>query len=379
MAYQENPEPVDKILEESSRIAEKTMTMVQQVIAWLEANGLQWGMAAAIIIGLFLLLRVVRTALYTTLHRKKKPETAWRNIFAGIVGATNSLFLLIYSAVVTVPFFVTLTASQNTWVSRAFTIVLAFQAAFWARVVINAFLQRAATRSTTQDDNSLANALGLLNVFANILVFAVALIFIIDNLGGNVTALVAGLGVGGIAIGLAAQSLFEDLFAGLAIVLDKPFVRGDFIIFGEMMGTVQKVGLKSTRITTLQGQQLVLNNSKLLGYEINNYRRMSERRVVHKFGVLYSTPRDKLAIIPGEIRQVIEQTAGVRFDRCHLAGYGDFAILFELVYWVQDRDYNVHMDVQQDILLGIHDVFERNGIEFAFPTQTLHVASLPER
>jgi small-conductance mechanosensitive channel len=371
-------QPVDKLLDETDKLADVTAEVTDQAVTWLQANGISWGLALAIIAMVFLGLRFLRSVLYHSLHRSKKPETAWQNIVARVIGATNSLFLLIYSCAIVVPFFLELTERQQVWFDRFFTIILALQFAFWARVVALAFLERAAGRHGTGDESALANALGLLNVFANVLVFAVALIFIIDNLGGDVTALIAGLGVGGIAIGLAAQSLFEDLFAGLSIILDKPFVRGDFIIFGDKMGTVQKVGLKSTRITTLQGQQLTVNNSKLLDYEINNYRRMAERRVVTKLGVVYQTPRAKLSMVPGEIARIVQNTDRVRFDRCHLSGYGDFAILFELVYWIQDRDYAVYMDIQQEILLQIHDLFERHEIEFAYPTQTLHVESLPQ-
>jgi small-conductance mechanosensitive channel len=375
---QDDRQGVERLIEETRAAADDTVGSIEDLTAWVRDNGFQWALAIATVAAVFTALRILRTVVYSALHRKKKPETDWINIIARMVAATNSFLLLLYSIAIVVPIFVELSETQEIWAGRILTIVLAFQFAFWARVIVTAFLERAADKHATHDDSSLANALGLLSIFANVLVFAVALIFIIDNLGGDVTALIAGLGVGGIAIGLAAQSLFEDLFAGLSIILDKPFVRGDFIIFGDKMGSVQKVGLKSTRITTLQGQQLVVNNSKLLDYEINNYRRMAERRVVTKLGVIYQTPRAKLQMVPGEIRRIVEGTERVRFDRCHLAGYGDFAILFELVYWVQDRDYNVFMDVQQDILFGIHALFEENGIEFAFPTQSLHIESVPE-
>ncbi|MEE4212610.1 MAG: mechanosensitive ion channel family protein [Parvularcula sp.] len=375
---QESSNGVQELIDETRAAAQDTFGSVNDVTEWLRENGLQWALAVLAVAAVFTGLRILRSVVYSALHRKKQAETALINIIARMVAATNSFLLLLYAIAIVVPLFVQLSEREELWAGRILTIVLAFQFAFWARVVVTAFLEREANKHATNDDSSLANALGLLSIFANILVFAVALIFIIDNLGGDVTALIAGLGVGGIAIGLAAQSLFEDLFAGLSIILDKPFVRGDFIIFGDKMGSVQKVGLKSTRITTLQGQQLIVNNSKLLDYEINNYRRMAERRVVTKLGVIYRTPRAKLEMIPGEIRRIVEAQDRVRFDRCHLSGYGDFAVLFELVYWVQDRDYGVYMDVQQEILLGIHALFEKNGIEFAFPTQSLHIESVPE-
>jgi small-conductance mechanosensitive channel len=368
----------DRLSGEAESFGEGVERFIADAAAWVEAHAVEWSVGILAVAAIFFVLRIIRGFLYGMLHRKKKSETTWQNILARVIKATKSLFLLLFAAAIVLPVLVSLDEEQRQWMRWIFVIVIALQGAFWARVVITAFLERAASASSSHGDNSLDNALGLLNVFANVLVFAIAIVFIISNLGGDPTALVAGLGVGGIAIGLAAQSVFEDLFAGLSIILDKPFLRGDFIIFGDKMGTVQKVGLKSTRITTLQGQQLVVNNSKLLGYEINNYRRMAERRVVLRLGVTYDTPRDTLGAIPGGIRQIVEGQDRVRFDRCHLAGYGDYAILFELVFWVQDRDYAVYMDIQQEILLGIHALFERNKVSFAFPTQTLHIDSVPE-
>ncbi|MCQ8186651.1 mechanosensitive ion channel family protein [Parvularcula maris] len=371
-------EITERLSGEAESFAEGVEATITGIGAWVQDHAVEWSVGILAVAAIYFVLRILRGFLFGLLHRKKKSETTWQNILARVIRATKSLFLLLFAAAIVLPILVSLDEEQRQWMRWIFVIVIALQGAFWARVVITAFLERAASASSSHGDNSLDNALGLLNVFANVLVFAVAIVFIISNLGGDPTALIAGLGVGGIAIGLAAQSLFEDLFAGLSIILDKPFLRGDFIIFGDKMGTVQKVGLKSTRITTLQGQQLVVNNSKLLGYEINNYRRMAERRIVLRLGVTYDTPRDTLAAIPGGIRQIVEAQDRVRFDRCHLAGYGDYAILFELVFWVQDRDYAVYMDIQQDILLGVHALFERNKVTFAFPTQTLHIDSVPE-
>ncbi|WP_162178346.1 mechanosensitive ion channel family protein [Parvularcula oceani] len=345
--------------------------------AWLRDNGVEWALALGIIAGVFLLLRLARAALCRVISDRNKPATAFRNIVADVVRATNSAFLLLVSVILVTPFFVVLTEWLSEGLQTAFMIFFTFQIAFWARVVVKALLARVSEKHSG-DESTLANAMALIVVFANVVIFAIAIVVILDNLGMDVTGLIAGLGVGGIAIGLAAQSLFEDLFAGLSIILDKPFVRGDFIIFGDKMGSVEKVGLKSTRIRTLSGQQLTVNNSKLLDNEINNYRRMAERRIVTRVGVLYSTPHEKLKTLPGQIRQIVENTEGVRFDRCHLAAFADFSIVFELVFYVLSRDYNEYMDYQQSIFLDIHSLFEREDIEFAFPTQTIHIGSTPQ-
>jgi small-conductance mechanosensitive channel len=204
---------------------------------------------------------------------------------------------------------------------------------------------------------------------------AIAAVLILDNIPGvEITALVASLGIGGIAVALAVQNILSDLFASLSIVLDKPFVIGDFIIVDNCLGTVEHIGLKTTRLRSLSGEQLVFSNNDLLKSRVRNYKRMAERRVVFSVGVTYQTPLEKLERIPTLIRDTIEAQPAVRFDRAHFQGYGDFALNFEVVYYVLDPDYNRYMDIQQGINLGIYSSFAEEGIEFAYPTRTLYIA-----
>ncbi|MBB4658989.1 mechanosensitive ion channel family protein [Parvularcula dongshanensis] len=373
---QDEPVQVENVLDEASAAVDATAGTVGRITEWIAANGVQWAIAIGVIVGVYLLLALLRTTLTKIVGHSDKPDWSVRNVIAGLVKATNSLFLIVLSVVIVVPFFVVLREWQVEALQTAFMIVGTLQVAFWARVVVKALLARVSDKQSA-DESTLANAMSLIIVFVNVIVFAVAIVVILSNLGMDVTGLVAGLGVGGIAIGLAAQSLFEDLFAGLSIILDKPFVRGDFIIFGDKMGSVERVGLKSTRIRTLSGQQLTVNNSNLLGNEINNYRRMAERRIVSSVGVTYSTPHEKLERLAAQIREIVEATPDVRFDRSHLAAFADFSINFEFVYYVLSKEYGVYMDAQQKIFLAIHALFEREGIEFAFPTQTLHIDSVP--
>lgn len=205
------------------------------------------------------------------------------------------------------------------------------------------------------------------------MLWSVIVLLTLDNLGFDVTALVAGLGIGGVAVALAVQKILGDLFASLSIVLDKPFVIGDFIIVGEHLGTVEHIGLKTTRIRSLSGEQLIFSNSDLLGSRIRNFKRMYERRVVFTIGVVYQTPLEKLALIPSIIREIIESQKPVRFDRSHFKEYGAFSLNFETVYWVQNPDFNTYMDIHQAINLEIYRRFTREGIEFAYPTQTLFI------
>jgi small-conductance mechanosensitive channel len=205
--------------------------------------------------------------------------------------------------------------------------------------------------------------------------YALIVLLALQNLGVDVTALVAGLGIGGIAVALAVQNILGDLFASLTIALDKPFVGGDFIIVGSDMGTVEHVGLKTTRVRSLWGEQLVFGNADLLSSRIRNFKRMNQRRVVFGFGVVYQTPPDIVEAIPGIVRECIEAGPGVKFDRCHFYRFGASSLDFEAVYYVNTPDYNTHMDVQQGIHLAIARRFRERGIAFAFPTQTVHLAA----
>jgi small-conductance mechanosensitive channel len=190
----------------------------------------------------------------------------------------------------------------------------------------------------------------------------------------NVTALITGLGIGGVAIALALQAVLGDLFASLSIVLDKPFVIGDFITVGEFAGTVEHVGLKTTRVRSLSGEQVIFSNSDLLNGRIRNFKRMSERRILFGVGVTYQTPLESLRKIPGMIRAIVEGQSKTRFDRCHFKGFGDSSFDIETVYFVLDPDYAVYMDIQQAINFEIIRQFTAEGITFAYPTRTLFVA-----
>jgi len=217
------------------------------------------------------------------------------------------------------------------------------------------------------------NAIGFVS---RIVIWSLVVLLALDNAGIDVTALVAGLGVGGVAVALAVQNILGDLFASLSIVFDKPFAVGDFLIIDSYMGSVEYVGLKTTRLRSLSGEQRVFSNSDLLGSRIRNYGRMYERRVSFDIGVTYQTPRDKLRMIPEILREAIESQKQTRFDRSHFKAYGDSSLLFETVYYVGVPDYNIYMDIQQAVNLRVHERFEEEGVEFAYPTRTLLVRSL---
>lgn len=221
-----------------------------------------------------------------------------------------------------------------------------------------------------QDEKRIKPFLALVNF----VLWIIGAIFLLDNLGFNISAVVAGLGVSGIAVAIAAQGILGDLFNYFVIFFDHPFELGDFIIFNDKLGTVEKIGIKTTRIRALSGEQLVVSNSDLTGSRVHNYKRMQERRVVFTIGVTYQTPAEQLEGIPVLIREIIEANGEARFDRSHFRNYGDFALIFESVYYVLTPDYAKYMDIQQEINLAIYRAFEERGIEFAYPTSKVIVS-----
>jgi small-conductance mechanosensitive channel len=205
----------------------------------------------------------------------------------------------------------------------------------------------------------------------NGILWAIGLIFLFDNLGFNVTAVITGLGVGGIAIALAAQTILGDIFNYFVIFFDRPFELGDFIIVDDKLGTVEYIGIKTTRIKSLQGEQIVFSNSNLTNSRIHNYKRMAERRTLFKIGVTYGTTKENLKTIPSIIREIIEKQNDVRFDRAHFSTFGEYSLIFEVVYYILSADYNQYAQIQQDINLQIFEAFESRGIQFAIPTYSV--------
>lgn len=251
-------------------------------------------------------------------------------------------------------------------------VALVLQFALWATRLLSRWLERRAERARGTDPEA-ATTVTLLGFIGRVAVWAMALLLGLDQLGFDVTALVAGLGIGGIAVALALQNILGDLFASAAIVLDKPFMVGDFIVVGEHAGTVEKVGLKTTRVRSLSGEQLVFSNAQLLNTQLRNFKRMNERRIAFAIGVTYETPLEKLRALPGWLRAAVEAQPKARFDRAHFKSYGEFALDFEVVYYVLSAEFNVYMDTQQAINLAIFEKLAQEGVQFAYPTRTLYL------
>lgn len=254
-------------------------------------------------------------------------------------------------------------------------IAVCWQVGIWATTGALAWIDMK-RRSTLVDDRATAGTLGIISIIVRGLIWSVVLLLTLDNLGVNITTLVAGLGIGGIAIALAVQNVLGDLLASLSITLDKPFVLGDSLQVDNFNGKVENIGLKSTRLRSVDGEQIIMPNSDLLKSRMRNFGRMQERRVLFTIGATYETPRAKLEKIPGMVRAIVEAQANVRLERCHLARLNAYSIDYEVVYFMLLADYNAYMDTQQRIILDVIEAFEREQIEFAYPTQR-QVTSLP--
>ncbi len=260
----------------------------------------------------------------------------------------------------------------DVWMLWLFVIVMLYRIIR----IANSFMDYVTTKVYLEKEAVDSGSKGAVKHIVLILKIGVAGILIVialDNLGFNIGALIAGLGITGIIIGLAVQNIVGDLFSSFCIIFDKPFEVGDFIIVGDFMGVVENIGIKTTRLTSLGGEQLVFSNSDLTGSRIRNYKRMAKRRIVFNFGVEYGTEETKLKSIPATVKSIISAIEDTTFDRAHFQKFGDSSLYFEVVYYVLSPDYSKYMNIQERINFEIYSTFKNADINFAFPTQTLHI------
>ncbi len=222
-----------------------------------------------------------------------------------------------------------------------------------------------------EEDASKKLVFRVIHTILKVVFWGLAVIIVLDNFGVKITTLIAGLGIGGVAIALASQAILKDLFSYFIIFFDRPFEIGDFIIVGDYLGVVEHIGIKTTRLSSLGGEQLIFSNTDLTDSRVRNYKRMAKRRVVFKLGVTYQTTLQQSKEIPEIVSNIIKNVKETIFDRAHFFSYGDFSLIYEVVYYVIGSDYNKYMDIQQEINFKIKEEFEKRGIDFAYPTQTL--------
>ena len=330
----------------------------------------QWLTAAAVAAGGFVLALLVRW-IAAWIVRRRGAEEGER---AGFLFALRMVQKFVFPVLVIGGLYLgvnvlAIDGELGTFVFAAFVILFSFAVIRFLVAVVNELFRNAAVR-TEHLDLSRIRPLRSISIF---LIWIAGLLFLLANLGFDITAVVAGLGIGGIAIALAAQALLGDLFAYFVILFDKPFELGDFLIFGDILGSVERIGVKTTRLRSLGGERIIVSNSDLTNSRVRNYKRMENRRVVFKVGVVYGTPLEQVKEIPALLRTAVEQEELAIFDRAHFASYGDWSLVFEVVYNVASPDYNLFMDIQERINLAIYESFSEREIEFAFPTQTVHL------
>lgn len=316
-------------------------------------------------------LRVIRALVAGRLKKLRERSTVPTDKMR-LQSLADRIFLLLYTGVIYFSLgILQLSPSIERLISTAATAIVTV---FAVKVIISAIAFLIDMLWIARDEHVRKEGLGGIMTTINIIVWGSAILFFLDNIGIKISAVIAGLGIGGIAIALAAQALLGDLFSYFSIFFDRPFEIGDFIIVGEFMGTVEYIGMKTTRIRSLGGEQMIFSNSDLTNSRVKNYKRMAQRRVVFKIGVTYQTPVEKLKIIPDIIKKAVEDAGNTVFDRSHFLSFGNFSLDFESVYYVKSGDYNQYMDAQQKINLSLKKEFEDRMIAFAYPTQLVYIS-----
>jgi len=316
-------------------------------------------------------VKLVDKYLSMLLERRSSAVTG---LILDLVRQINVYFIFLLALLIGSSF-LNLPARLSKIISVLVILFLLFQIGLWGDKVISYWLNIKIKKKVTEDPST-ATMLSAFGFMGKLLFWGIIVLIGLENMGIDVTTLIAGLGIGGIAVALAAQNILSDLFASWSIVLDKPFLVGDFIVIDDFSGNVEHIGLKTTRIRSLTGEQVVISNSDLLKCRIRNYKRMCERRVVFAFGVAFETPTEKLKEIPNVVKDVIASIEGARFDRAHFASYGSYSLNFEVVFYVLSADYNLYMDIQQKINLSLLEEFKKMGVTLAYPVQTIYVAGM---
>lgn len=344
---------------------------------WYHNTVLEYLIALAIIAFSFILIKVVKNIFLVKL--RKATSRTKTNVDDYIISSINrfgipaAYILAVYIGL----HYLTFTQKVENVLQIAVTVAITFYLIRFLSATILSLLQSyIRKRSDEEKADDRVKQLGGIMLIINIIIWALGLIFLFDNMGFDVTAVIAGMGIGGIAIALAAQNILGDLFNYFVIFFDKPFEIGDFIIVDDKLGTIEYIGIKTTRVKSLSGEQLVFSNSDLTNSRIHNYKRMGTRRIVFKVGVTYETPYEKLNKIPALLKSIVEeQKEKTAVDRAHFQAFGESSFDFEVVHIVQSADFNFYMDVQQQINFRILEEFEKMEVKLAYPTRTFWLAN----
>ena len=364
--------PVPKIPSDPIAAINERLTYYSDVVTeWVRGNIAELAVAAAAAVLVYLLLSWLKRRA-AKIAREREDHAAMASIIARTIARTGKFFRVM-AAIELVNGYANAPAPLARTIDVLFTIAVVLQAAVWLREIILGLIERRASDSGGEHE-TLQSAMVLVRLLVSFAVFAIAAIVILDNLGVNVTGLIAGLGVGGIAIGLAAQGIFSDLFAAISIIFDRPFKRGDTITYDTTTARVERIGMKSTRLRALTGEEKIISNSKLLEKEITNNTLSVYRRVVFLISLVYRTPTETAARVPDILREIVERE-GAEFIRGGFHSFAPSSLDFQLVFDVQSEDVDEMFTARHAIGLGIAKRFAEEGIEFAYPTQTTYTAA----
>jgi small-conductance mechanosensitive channel len=352
-------------------LATQAVLLWADTLAWLTGHSLQilLGTAAAVLIVLVLLgvkwlgMRICGT---------EEKIVGWRTVIGRVLAGTRLWFMIALAARLVAGYARAPEAVAGT-IEVLFVIAMTLQVALWARELVLGVIEHRA--GAVEESSGLGSAIGLIRLLISVAIFIVATVVVLDNLGVNVTGLIAGLGIGGIAIGLAAKGIFDDLFSALAIIFDKPFRRGDSIRWDTTSGTVENIGLKSTRIRALTGEEVVISNTNLLGKELHNMARLNRRRILQNFGIVYQTPVELCERIPAIVKEVVESVEKCSFLRCGMVAYGASSLDYAFEFDVKSEVWQKVFDARSHVLIALLRRFNEEGIEFAYPTQTSFTAA----
>lgn len=355
---------------------ERTLNEFFPFIGWdavyLENTYAEYVFAALFFAGAVIGFQLIQRIVLSRLNRlAQKTKTDIDDMLIGVVQSVRPPFYVFIAFYLALQLLVIPAGIVDRLVTVILIIWAVYQVAVTAQTVVNYIVER---RFSEEGDATTRSALQLLGSIAKGIIWGFGILMVLSNLGVNVSSLLAGVGIGGIAIAFALQNILSDLFSSFSIYFDKPFKVGDFIIIGSDMGVVKKIGVKSTRLQALGGEELVVSNQELTSTRVQNYKKMEERRVVFKFGVVYGASAEKLRAANDIVKAAVEAQADARFDRTHFVSFDDSALAFEVVYHVLSPDYNKYMDIQQEINFAIKKGFEEKGIEMAYPTQTVYLA-----